>query len=109
MNPPNRIAITGATGHLGQLIVESLLTKVPVSSVVACVRSPEKASIYSAKGVVVRKADYNLPATLEPAFNGIHTLLLISSSEIGKRFPQHQAVITAAKAAGVKLIIYTSL
>src|ERR1700691_5937883 len=108
MDPKNTIAITGATGQLGLLVVESLLRKVPASSVVAAVRNLEKAETLAAKGAVVREADYNLPATLEPALSGVDKLLLISSSEIGKRLPQHGAVITAAKAAGVKLLIYTS-
>ena len=103
------IVITGATGQLGRLVIESLLQTVPASEIVAAVRSPEKAQDLAALGVQVRQADYNQPATLDTAFAGAHKLLLISSSEVGQRAPQHRAVIEAAQRAGVKLVAYTSL
>jgi NAD(P)H dehydrogenase (quinone) len=103
------IAITGATGQLGRLVVQQLLKSVPASQIVAAVRSPEKAADLAALGVQVRQADYTRPATLEAAFQGVSKLLLISSSEVGHRAPQHAAVIAAAQNAGVQLLAYTSL
>ena len=104
------IAITGATGHLGRLVLAGLLEKqVPAKDLVAIVRTPSKAADFAAKGVQVRAGDYGQPATLATALAGVDTLLLISSSEVGQRATQHQAVITAAKAAGVKRIVYTSI
>ncbi len=103
------IAITGATGHLGRLVLAGLLEKVPARELVAIVRTPSKAAEFTAKGVQVRQGDYAQPATLTAALQGVKTLLLISSSEVGQRATQHQAVIDAAKAAGVKLIAYTSI
>lgn len=103
------IAVTGATGQLGRLVINALLKKVPASEIIAAVRSPEKASDLAALGVQVLKADYSQPATLETAFQGVDKLLLISSSEVGQRIAQHTAVINAAKKAGVKLLAYTSL
>ena len=103
------IAITGATGQLGRLVIESLLKKVPAYQVVAAVRSPEKAQDLAALGVQLRQADYSQPATLASALAGVDKVLLISSNEIGQRVAQHQAVIDAAGAAGVKLLAYTSL
>ncbi|CFQ21005.1 nadph:quinone oxidoreductase 2 [Yersinia enterocolitica] len=103
------IAVTGATGQLGRLVINALLKKVSASEIIAAVRSPEKASDLAALGVQVRKADYSQPATLEAAFQGVDKLLLISSSEVGQRVAQHAAVINAAKHAGVKLLAYTSL
>lgn len=103
------IAITGANGQLGRLVIEALLKQVPASEIVATVRTPEKGADLAAKGVQVRVADYNRPETLASAFAGVDKLLLISSSEFGARAPQHQAVIDAAKRAGVKLLAYTSL
>ncbi|MCS4314146.1 NAD(P)H dehydrogenase (quinone) [Pseudomonas sp. BIGb0381] len=100
------IAVTGATGQLGRLVVEKLKQKVPASNLIALVRSPEKASDL---GVNVRAADYDNPKTLVAALNGVDTLLLISSSEIGKRLSQHRNVINAAKQAGVNRVVYTSL
>ena len=103
------IVVTGATGQLGRLVIDALLETVPASSIVAAVRSPEKAAALAARGGVVRQADYTQAETLDSALAGAEKLLLISSSEIGQRVPQHRAVIEAAKRAGIKLIAYTSI
>ncbi|EKM0527848.1 SDR family oxidoreductase [Cronobacter turicensis] len=103
------IAITGATGHLGQRVIDTLLNTVAAQEIVAIVRNPAKAAALSAKGVQVRAADYGDVAALTAALAGVEKLLLISSSEVGQRAPQHRNVIDAAKTAGVKLIAYTSL
>lgn len=103
------IAITGATGLLGQHVIESLLKTVPASQIAAIVRNPAKATALSQQGITVRQADYSDEAALTAALQGIDKLLLISSSEVGQRAPQHRNVINAAKAAHVKFIAYTSL
>lgn len=103
------IAVTGATGQLGRLVIAALLKKVPANQIIAAVRSPEKAKDLADLGVQVRQADYSKPETLDSAFKGAEKLLLISSSEVGQREAQHNAVIAAAKRAGVKLLAYTSL
>lgn len=103
------IAITGATGQLGQYVIESLLKTVPASQIVAIVRNPAKATALSQQGITVRQADYSDEAALTAALQGIDKLLLISSSEVGQRAPQHRNVVNAAKAAHVKFIAYTSL
>ncbi len=103
------IAVTGATGHLGRLVIEQLLEKVPARQIVAIARNAAKATDLAAKGVDVRLANYDSPDTLDDALDGVDNLLLISGSEIGKRTPQHHAVSSAAKKAGVKLLVYTSL
>lgn len=103
------IAITGATGQLGQHVIEALLKTVPASQIVAIVRNPAKATALSQQGITVRQADYIDEAAFTTALQGIDKLLLISSSEVGQRTPQHRNVINAAKAANVKFIAYTSL
>lgn len=103
------IVITGATGQLGRLVIQALLQKVPAREIVAAVRSPEKAADLAALGVSVRRADYTDPDSLTTAFAGADKLLLISSSEVGDRVPQHRAVIDAATRAGVSLVAYTSV
>lgn len=103
------IALTGATGQLGQFVVEELLKTVAVKEIVAIVRNPAKAEALSKQGVLVRQADYGDQAALTQALAGVNKLLLISSSEVGQRAAQHRNVINAAKAAGVKFIAYTSL
>lgn len=100
------IAITGATGQLGRLVIDRLKARLPAEQIVALARSPEKAGDL---GVPARVFDYDRPETLATALAGIDTLLLISSSEVGKREAQHMAVVEAAKRAGVGRIAYTSL
>ncbi|MEX5384001.1 SDR family oxidoreductase [Cronobacter muytjensii] len=103
------IAITGATGQLGQRVINTLLKTVAAQNIVAVVRNPAKAAALAEQGVQVRAADYSDVAALTCALQGVEKLLLISSSEVGQRVAQHRNVIEAAKAAGVQLIAYTSL
>ncbi|EBF0625551.1 SDR family NAD(P)-dependent oxidoreductase [Salmonella enterica] len=103
------IAITGATGQLGQHVIENLLKTTPASHLVAIVRNPKKAAPLSQRGIAVRQADYANEAALTTALQGVYKLLLISSSEVGQRTAQHRNVIQAAIAAKVKFIAYTSL
>ena len=103
------IAITGATGHLGRLVISALLKKAPASGIVAVVRNAEKAKDLAALGVHVRYADYNQPSTWDDALKGADKVLLISASEVGQRAKQHRSVIDAAKRAAVKLLAYTSV
>lgn len=103
------IAITGATGQLGQLVIKQLLNTVPANQIVAIVRNPAKAEALRQQGITVRQGDYADESTMTSALKGVEKLLLISSSEVGQRATQHQNVINAAKAAGVKFIAYTSL
>ncbi|MGW2372784.1 SDR family oxidoreductase [Kitasatospora sp. NPDC001683] len=101
--------VTGATGQLGRLVVEGLLAEVPASEVAVAVRSAEKAADLAARGVDVRVVDYDRPQTLDGAFAAGDRVLLISGSEVGRRVPQHRAVVEAARAAGVALLAYTSI
>ena len=104
------IGITGATGHLGQLTIQALLDRgTPAAEIAALVRSPEKATDLAAKGVQVRRADYNQPQTLDSALQGIDKLLLISSNDVADRATPQRNVVEAAKRAGVGLLAYTSI
>lgn len=100
------VGITGANGQLGRKVIQALKTRIRATEIVALVRSTAKGT---GLGVQVREADYDRPATLDSALPGIDTLLLISGSEVGRRIAQHRNVIAAAKNAGVKRIVYTSL
>lgn len=101
-----KIAITGAAGQLGRLVVDELKRQMEDFGIVAIVRSAPKAQDL---GVEIRVADYDEPDTMEKTLIGIDRLLLISGSEVGKRITQHSNIIQAAKKAGVKWIVYTSL
>lgn len=103
-------AVTGASGHFGRLAVEALIARgIAPADIVAIARSFGKISDLADKGVVVRFGDYEDAASLDAALAGVDNLLLVSSSEIGKRAAQHQAVIAAAELASVSHIAYTSL
>lgn len=101
-----KIGITGATGHLGRLVVAKMKERAAADDLVALVRSPQKAADLD---IEAREADYDKPETLQRALQGIDTLLLISGSEVGKRARQHQHIIDAARQNGVQRIVYTSV
>jgi NAD(P)H dehydrogenase (quinone) len=104
------LLVTGASGHLGRRVVE-LLLEAKAGKVVAATRNPEKLADLSAKGAEIRKADFDDPS-LADAFKGIDRLLLVSTDALdqpGRRLAQHKAAIEAAKRAGVKHIVYTSM
>lgn len=102
-------AVTGASGQLGRLVIEELLTRTTPDRIVALVRDPSRLAAFAARGVVVRAFDYDDAATMGTALAGVERLLLISSNAVGQRVAQHRAVIDAAKAAGVGFIAYTSI
>ena len=103
------IAVTGASGHLGRLVVESLLARgADAGAVVALARTTGKVADLAERGVVVREADYAEPGTLGAALAGVDVLVLVSGSEVGRRVEQHRNVVEAARAAGVSRVVYTS-
>jgi NAD(P)H dehydrogenase (quinone) len=102
--------ITGATGHLGRLVVGSLLELgVPAGEIVATGRATPAIKDLADRGVQVRAVDFDDPATLRGAFAAGDVALLVSASEAGQRARQHQNVIDAARQAGVGLLAYTSI
>jgi len=103
----NKILITGASGKLGQLVVETLIQKGEKNFIVTT-RNPEKLMSLTKQGIEVRAADFTDSRTLKEAFRGADRLLLISTDAIGSRIEQHKNAIVAAKNAGVQHIIYTS-
>jgi NAD(P)H dehydrogenase (quinone) len=104
------ILVTAATGHLGTATINYLLKKnVPASQIASLVRDEKKATGLSVKGIALRKGDYFDAASLQKAFEGIDTLVFISSGSIEDRVNQHRNVVNAAKASGVKHILYTSV
>lgn len=103
------LAVTGATGHLGRLAIESLIERgTPAGDIVAIGRSVDRIADLQERGVQVRAADYAKPQELAAALEGVDRLLFISSSAVGQRVAQHRNVVNAAQAAGVGFIAYTS-
>lgn len=107
----NKILVTGATGNLGGAVINSLLNKTNPGNIVALVRDLEsdKAKELKAKGIAVRKGDYNDHISLVNAFMDIDKLYFVSGSDVVNRNKQHKTVIDASKEAGVKHVIYTSV
>lgn len=103
------IAISAASGQLGRHVIETLLKTQPDTPFVALARRPESLADFAERGVTVRYADYNEPASLLEALEGVNRLLMISSSEVGQRVAQHQAIIDAAKAKNLSFVAYTSI
>lgn len=102
--------ITGATGQLGSLVLDHLLTRLPASEIAVSVRTPAKADAIAAKGVEVRHGDFDDLALMTKAFAGVETSLIISAeADNATRIAQHRNAVDAAKAAGVKHVIYTSI
>lgn len=105
-----RIAVTGAAGHLGRHIIDSLLARdVAAGDIVAIVRTASKAADLADRGITVAEAAYEDTAVLTSALRGVDRLVLVSGSEVGRRLAQHTSILEAAKAAGVGFIAYTSL
>ena len=106
----SKYLITGATGGLGSSAVAHLSKDVDTSEIAVLVRdaSSDKAKAYEAKGYELRVADYDNSDKLEAAFKDIEILYFVSASDIPSREPQHKNVVTAAKNAGVKHVVYTS-
>jgi len=102
------VAVTGAGGQLGRLVVEALLRE-GATPVVAIVRDPQKVADLAERGVDVRQASYDDAEALDRALAGVDRVLLVSGNEFGARVAQHTNVIRAAERAGVKLLAYTSI
>lgn len=106
----DRLLVTGAGGQLGRRVVE-LLLEAGAPHVIATTRDPAKLADLAARGVEVRAADFDDPASLEAAFAGVDRLLLVSTDALdkpGRRIAQHRAAVAAAAKAGVRHVAYTS-
>ena len=103
--------VTLANSHFGSIVINSLLKEVPAKNIIATVRDLKKGEKFKSKGIEVRIADYSKPETLKEAFKGVDKLLFISSipGQPVSRENQHKNVVEAAKACGVKFIVYTSI
>jgi NAD(P)H dehydrogenase (quinone) len=101
--------VTGATGHLGRLVVESLLDRgVAPAEVVATGRSVEGLADLADRGVRVERLDFDAVPESVPWLGRGDVVLLVSGSEVGRRVAQHAAVVELARRSGVARLVYTS-
>jgi NAD(P)H dehydrogenase (quinone) len=103
------IGITGASGLLGRVTAELLVDAVDPTEVVLLTRRPAALDNLAARGASVRPADFDDPASLVAALAGIEHLLLVSTDDLAHRVAQHECAIDAARATGVRHVVYTSL
>jgi NAD(P)H dehydrogenase (quinone) len=104
----SKILVTGATGHLGKAVTQSLLKKTSAANISILVRDAGKAEVFKAQGVDVRTGDYSDYDSLLAAFKGIDKLYMVSGNDLTNRIQQQDNVVLAAKQAGVKQVVYTS-
>jgi NAD(P)H dehydrogenase (quinone) len=102
------LIVTGAAGHLGRLVTDALLERVPPEQLILVTRRPEGLRELRARGAQVRYGDFDDPASLIDAFAGGHRMLLISTDALGRRVRQHRAAIDAAARTGVGHVVFTS-
>jgi NAD(P)H dehydrogenase (quinone) len=107
------IFISGAAGHMGRAVINHLLTtyNVPANQIIAGTRDAAKLADLKAKGVEVRRADFEDEADLAKSLSGVDRFLIISTDAMapGQRAKQHANAVNAAKTAGVAHVVYTSM
>jgi len=111
MSSHSPLLISGASGRLGQTVVQTLLQQgiQRQRQLILVTRSPEKLAIYQQPGVEIRQADFDVPAGLNNAFQGAKRMLLISTNLLdGTRVQQHRHAIEAAMHVGIEHVVYTS-
>lgn len=102
-----KVAVTAASGNLGRAIVKSLLKQLPNNQIIGIARTVEKAEDL---GIAIKKGDYNKKTDFIEALKGVDAVLIVSGMDApDKRIVQHKGIIEAAKEAGVKKIVYTSI
>jgi NAD(P)H dehydrogenase (quinone) len=104
----NKILVTGATGHLGNAVIETLLTKISTDKISIITRKEQKRAEFQSKGFNAYMGSYDNIASLEIAMMGTDTVLLISSGDQGDRMQEHKNIVDTAKKMGIKNIAYTS-
>ncbi len=98
-----KILITGATGNLGGLVIDALLTKIEANQIAGLVRDTNKAEALQAKGIDIREGNYDDESSLEKAFSGVEKIYFISGNDLDKRVAQHKNIVAAAEKAGFVL------
>jgi NAD(P)H dehydrogenase (quinone) len=104
----NKILVTGATGHLGSSVIETLLKKISSNQISIITRSEEKRAEFQAKGFNAFLGNYDDLGSLENAMEGVDTVLFISGGDQGDMMQEHRNIVDAAKNKGVQNIAYTS-
>lgn len=102
------ILITGSTGQMGRVVIQQLLRRMPARQIAGLARDEGKATPLKEQGIAIRIGDYDDPASLDRAMQGVDRVLLIAGTDEHKRVQQHRNVVEAAQRAGVQCLAYTS-
>lgn len=104
-----KYVISGASAEMGKMVADQLLNTIPASDLTLISRSPAALQNWADKGVSVLAGHHGDADSLKAGYEGADILFMISSLAVGQRIEHHRATIAAAKAAGIKHIIYTSV
>jgi NAD(P)H dehydrogenase (quinone) len=110
----DKLFVSGASGSLGRRVLSHLIDThhIAPARIVAGTRTPEKLADFAGRGVEVRRTDFEDPASLTASLAGIDRMLLVSTDALdrpGRRIAQQKAAVEAARTAGVRHIVYTSM
>jgi NAD(P)H dehydrogenase (quinone) len=101
-----KILVTGATGNIGRKTLRHLLKRKPAGDLIGLARDPKKAADLAAEGIEIRQGDYLDYGGLVHAFTGVEKVMLVSAVAFSDRNTQHANAINAARAAGVRHIVF---
>ena len=103
-----KIAVTAATGRLGQAVLHKLVEEIGADQVLAIARDPAK---FKLANIQCLKGDYNSESEMSVALAGVDTVVMISAPVTPgtDRIELHRKVIKAAKQACVRKMIFTSV
>lgn len=109
MNSTQKLVITGASGQLGRRVAELLLDQGCRDRLILVTRQTQKLADLAQRGAELRYGDFDDAASLAAAFAGGDRLLLISATDLARRVQQHTNALQAARAAGIRQVVYTSM
>ena len=105
-----KLLLTGVDGNLGGFAAEELLKLEPKENLIFCGYNPDSLKKYADMGIETHVTNFNNPDGLKEAFQNAEVVALISMPFVGvKRQNAHKNCVDAAKAAGVRQSVYTSL
>ncbi|KAJ9612466.1 hypothetical protein H2200_004063 [Cladophialophora chaetospira] len=107
------LILTGTNGNLGSRVLDTILKQkliLPSQLIISSSNANNVSPAAKDAGIEIREGDFTSPDSLASSFRGADALFLVSyPSPSVDRWLHHKAAIDAAKSAGVKTIIYSSL
>lgn len=103
-----KTGVTAASGRLGHAILRELVAASGAADVVGVARNPGRIEV---PGIERRRGDYESAMSMEAALADLDSVVMISAPvKVGTdRVAMHRTVIDAAKHAGVRKLVFTSV